>query len=290
MRFVSYNIQYATGLDGQVDLERIVRESSGADVIAYQEVERWFGRSGDVDQVEAIAELLPDYHWVYGGGVDLNADVVTSDGRVQHRRRTFGNMLLSRYPIVSSRNHLLPKIGSVSPTMSIQRSALEGSIEFPSGRLRVYSVHLSHLTSEERLSQVEALIDVHHRAVFEGFPVNGDLDGIDLAKDIPDQTVSREAIVLGDFNMEPDSPEYDLITGPVSPWGGRVVNPDGFVDAWTYLDHELLDGATCDGLNDRARLDYCFISTPLSSRLKSMRVDDDAVGSDHLPIWVDMDL
>lgn len=293
MRFLSYNIQYGMGLDGEVDLERIVKESAGADVIAYQEVERWFGRSGETDQVEEIADLLPDYHWVYGAGVDMNADSVNDDGRVQHRRRTFGNMLLSRYPIVTSRNHLLPKFGSVSSPLSLQRSALEGSIDFPTGRYRVYSVHLSHVTSEERLAQIEALLDINQSAVFEGFPVNTDaqtLREVNLDREVDDQTVSTEALILGDFNMEPDSVEYDTIAGPVSSYGGRVVNPDGLVDAWTHLGNALTDGVTCDVTDDRARLDYCFVSTTLSVKLKSIRVGDEAVGSDHKPIWIDIDL
>ncbi len=293
MRFLSYNIQYGTGLDGEVDLERIVNESIGADVIAYQEVERWFTRSGNVDQVEVLAGLLPDYHWVYGAGVDMSADQVMDDGRVQNRRRTFGNMLLSRFPIVTSRNHLLPKYGSVSSPMSLQRCALEGAIDFPSGRYRVYSTHLSHLTSEERISQLDTLIDVHGNAVHEGFAINTDEDTLKLMgleNEVGDQSVSREAIILGDFNMEPGSPEYDAIAGPLSEYGGRQVSPDGFVDAWTWLGNELSGGATCEVTDYRARLDYCFVSTALADRIRSMQVIEDAVGSDHKPILVDIDL
>lgn len=39
IRLVSYNIQYGTGLDGRVDLDRIVGEIDGADIICLQEVE-----------------------------------------------------------------------------------------------------------------------------------------------------------------------------------------------------------------------------------------------------------
>jgi endonuclease/exonuclease/phosphatase family metal-dependent hydrolase len=41
MQFVSYNIQYGTGRDKQVDLARIADAVRGADVIALQEVERY---------------------------------------------------------------------------------------------------------------------------------------------------------------------------------------------------------------------------------------------------------
>ena len=75
MRFASYNIQYATGRDGRVDLARIARAVAGADLIALQEVERFAARTGLADQAAEIAALLPDYYWCYGPGMDLDASV-----------------------------------------------------------------------------------------------------------------------------------------------------------------------------------------------------------------------
>ncbi len=62
MKLVSYNIQYGRGRDGVFDLQRIVDAIAGADVIALQEVERYWQRSGMVDQSREIAGLLRDYH------------------------------------------------------------------------------------------------------------------------------------------------------------------------------------------------------------------------------------
>ena len=45
MKFVTYNIQYCKGQDGQVDPERIAKEVAGADIIALQEVERFWPRT-----------------------------------------------------------------------------------------------------------------------------------------------------------------------------------------------------------------------------------------------------
>ena len=103
MRLVSYNIQFGRGKDNRTDLARIAASVDGADVIALQEVERFFTRSGTVDQVEALAHLLPDYHWVYGPGLDLDASIAGADGKPVHRRRQFGNMLLSRGPVLEPR-------------------------------------------------------------------------------------------------------------------------------------------------------------------------------------------
>jgi len=61
MKLVSYNIQYGKGKDGRFDLGRIAAVLQDADVIALQEVERHWPRSGDQDQPAEIARLLVDY-------------------------------------------------------------------------------------------------------------------------------------------------------------------------------------------------------------------------------------
>jgi endonuclease/exonuclease/phosphatase family metal-dependent hydrolase len=149
MRIVSYNIQYGTGKDGRIDLARIAGDIGDADVIALQEVERHFSGTGDTDQPSALAALFPDHYWIYGAGVDMDAATPEARGR----RRQFGNMLLSRWPVLSSRNHLLPKIAYVE-LLALQRSALEGVIETPLGALRFYSVHLGHVGAAERAAQI----------------------------------------------------------------------------------------------------------------------------------------
>lgn len=54
MKLVTYNIQFGKGLDGRVDLDRIADEIRGADIIALQEVERFWPRSGNTDQVASL--------------------------------------------------------------------------------------------------------------------------------------------------------------------------------------------------------------------------------------------
>ena len=58
MIFVSYNIQWGTGKDGRVDLARIAGEIGAADVIALQEVDRFWTRSRMTDQAAEFAALL----------------------------------------------------------------------------------------------------------------------------------------------------------------------------------------------------------------------------------------
>ena len=65
---------------------------------------------------------------------------------------------------------------------------------------------------------------------------------------------------------------------------------DGFVDAWTAAGNPREEGPTSDVNDIPATLDYCFVSSSLSTRVQSTKVDSDAKGSDHLPVWIDIDL
>ena len=48
MKFMTFNIRHALGLDERINLERVIEviTRSGADVIALQEVDRYMSRSG----------------------------------------------------------------------------------------------------------------------------------------------------------------------------------------------------------------------------------------------------
>ncbi len=286
MKLVTYNIQYGTGLDSQVDLHRIYDEIRGADIIALQEVERFWPRTGNVDQVAELYALFDDYYWAYSAGVDLHVDGCTPQAP---RRRQFGNMLLSRFPIQYSRHHLLPKYGSTGP-ISIQRSALEASIHMSDLAIRFYSVHLTHLSSETRLPQIEKLLGIHQKAPYEGAPISGNLSGMDWASGVDSQQVPDFAIMMGDFNFQPDSTEYNRIIGPVSDYGGHISSPVGLVDAWCECGNDKMEGITAEINGVPARLDYCFVSAQIRDKIKSCRVDTSATGSDHRPVWIEIDI
>ncbi|HEX7559996.1 MAG TPA: endonuclease, partial [Usitatibacter sp.] len=80
MKLITWNIQWGRGIDGQVDLERIVRTAlniADFDVICMQEIADNFpGLAGndDGDQFETLARLLPGYRRIDGFGVDLAGD------------------------------------------------------------------------------------------------------------------------------------------------------------------------------------------------------------------------
>ena len=287
MKFVTYNIQYGLGKDDRYDLARIAREVEPADVIALQEVERHWQRSGCVDAPAVLGSHLPEHHWVYGANLDMDASYRDPAGRLVNRRRQFGTMILSRSPIVSSRNHLLPKYGTLTQH-SIQQGALEAVIVTErAGPVRVYSVHLSHLSIATRMPQIDALLDIHARAPAEGGawcgghpdPAAGWTEG-----EMP--PMPADAMLMGDFNFEWSGPEYDRVVGPLTEQFGRLNRLTGFVDAWVAAGHCENIGAT---ISSGQRIDFCFVSATLASRVRSCRVDDDAVGSDHQPVWVETD-
>ena len=90
-------------------------------------------------------------------------------------------------------------------------------------------------------------------------------------------------MLLGDFNFQPNSAEYVEIVGPLSPYGGRVTHPLGFVDAWVHAGGDENGGKTSnlDVGDVPLRVDYAFVSTPLCDQIRSCQVDSNAHGSDH---------
>ena len=293
MKLVTYNIQYAKGRDGRFDLGRIARAVDGADVIALREVERHWPRSGMADQPAALGALLPGHYWVYGPAFDMDASETAGDGTVVNRRRQFGNMLMARWPVLWSRLHVLPKLATVD-VFNMDMPALEGVVDAPGGAIRAWSIHLSSLSTRERMRQVEYLLDRHDRAAAAGAAWCGraDIRDDDWSVGAPPPPMPREAIWMGDFNAEPDGPEYAAIVGPADPVSGRVPYGDRFVDAWTAAGNREDGSVTypASGGFGARRLDYCFVGAGLASGVRSARVDMDADGSDHQPVWVEIDL
>jgi len=286
MRLASYNIQYGKGKDEQFDLDRIVAELGDADLIALQEVETFVERSGLVDQSLEIAARLGHLHWVYGPGIDLDASQIV-DGKPLHRRRQFGNMVLSRWPILSSINHTLPKV-ALHGIFHLQRTLLETVIDAPSGPVRFCSVHLDHVSTDTRMPQVEYMMDVMLRGHERGASAGGQMnDPTWFTRPLPPQPMT--AIVMGDMNFTPDSPEYTRVVGDISNWHGRSIRAHGLADAWTLAGHDEMSGDTLprEGRSE-SRIDHCFVTTDLADKVTGMMIGTNAQGSDHQPIFVDL--
>lgn len=296
MRIVTYNIQYSRGKDERYDLRRIVDTVVDADIIALQEVDRFWPRTGMTDQAAEIAAMLPEHFWIFGPEMSLHAGEGGQDGQGRDRRCEFGNMLLSRWPLLSARNHLLPYSGTTSHANN-QATALEGVIRVDGTALRVYSLHLSHQSQRERPAQVAWLLDLNRRAWLEGGVWSGDIEKMDPEWRVgPLPPMPFDAIYLGDFNFAPTDPEYDQLVGPLDPDYGRVNYRDLLIDAWVAAGHDETEGITYPG-NDRYpnspdgwRLDYCFVTPPLKGAVREARIDSEAQGSDHRPMWVELEV
>jgi endonuclease/exonuclease/phosphatase family metal-dependent hydrolase len=283
MRVISYNIQYGKGRDGRYDIDRTAEALVGADIIGLQEVEAYWERSGNLHQVERIAARLGGFHAVFGATVDIHK---TFDGRSV--RRQFGNAILSRWPILTTRTFLFPKLGPAN-AHSIQRGLTEATIDTPLGLVRVYTSHFSHLCDEERVEHARFTLDVHRRAVVEGPVSSGDHPDTSWLEE-PPPAVPSEAILMGDFNLTPDGPVYPLLVGPASRMYGRLICPDAFVDAWTAAGHAEDSGPTIykdwDAKTGR-RIDYILVTPGLKDRVKSAEVLGETGASDHQPLAVD---
>jgi endonuclease/exonuclease/phosphatase family metal-dependent hydrolase len=233
--------------------------------------------------------LLPEYYWVYAPVFDVDASEAAADGRVLNRRRQHGVMLLSKTPVASCRPLALPK-RVFADKFNMQMGALEGVIDGPLGPLRVYVVHLGHLDSSERQLQVERLLAMVRAAPDEG----GAWTGLGVHSDrdwsagAPTPPMPTNAVLLGDFNMEPDSPEYALVTAP----GAGGGEPD-FVDAWPATGNGEAPGFTRiyppgqPEMRDQ-RVDYCFLCPALAAKVRACRVDAAVEGSDHQPVWTEL--
>ncbi|MGJ7042607.1 endonuclease/exonuclease/phosphatase family metal-dependent hydrolase [Shinella sp. BE166] len=285
MKFVSYNVQYGIGLDDRFDLPRIVSSIHGADIIALQEVTRNFHRNGHVDMVAELQTLLATHYSVFGAACDLDAGSAIEQGRAVNRRFQFGNMIFSRWPILSTRTILLPRTRTLDK-LNLQRGATEAVIATPKGTIRVYSTHLDHVHRDERIAQIRTLKDRVQLYGFEGGAISGAHE-FGLAE----PPVPEDYVLMGDFNMVPESPEYDEMAGSVDALYGRQIRATHPVDALAGLGkRHAASYSWIDPKNhaDRLFLDYCFLSHGLVERLTDAWVDETAFGSDHLPVWFEL--
>ncbi len=267
-KVATYNIQYGIGLDGRYDLHRIVDAVKDADIICLQEVTRGFVKNDGRDMVAEIEDLLPDRFTVSHMPADVDFGSTIVDGRARQTRFQFGNMIVSRWPVLSARRHLLPRTMRTA-SLNLQRGALEALIVTPDGPLRFYSVHLDHIDPQERARQILALKDAAFSTPHTGMAVTG------LAEfGFSELPQAEDFILLGDFNFEPDLAEYrDMLSE-----NGTLVDASAGDSGWSRTDPANRDR--------NKRLDYGFATPGLAGRVTKVRVDQSAEGSDHMPVWL----
>jgi endonuclease/exonuclease/phosphatase family metal-dependent hydrolase len=214
--------------------------------------------------------------------MDLDFGATDGDGRPLNKRFQFGNMVLSRFPIVASRNLLLPRTLRFSRG-NLQRSALEALVITPSGPLRIYSVHLDHIAVTERTLQIAHLKERAFAYAGEGGAISGSAE-----YGFPEPPRPEAFVLMGDFNMDRFSPEYALMVGEQDDASSGA----DLIDVYS-LGGGLPDGAVSwvdDAKPETNRLiDFAFVGKSLAGRVGKVRIDREAKGSDHLPVWFELD-
>ena len=185
LRVTTYNIHHASGNDDctppaaavppaaecGLDLERVIAtiRSFDADVVALQEVDRFWARSGAADQ-PALLEKALGLSACYGANLDHPAD---SHSAVPHQ---YGTLILSRHPLAQCRNTHLPR-----PDDTEQRGLLEAVVTLAGTQVRIFNTHL-HTSNPARTMQARAVAAAAGAA-------------------------SGPVLLMGDFNATPGAPE-----------------------------------------------------------------------------------
>jgi endonuclease/exonuclease/phosphatase family metal-dependent hydrolase len=277
MRLITWNIQCGKGCDGVTDLARIVavaKEMADADVFCFQEVSDDFAKlDGAADQSEQLAGLLPDYRPVFRPAIET----IDSAGRL-HR---FGNMTLSRLPVLQIANHLLPWPGA-GATRSMRRQALEVTVQAAFGALRIVNTHLEYHSASHREAQIARLLDLQQEASTSPKASVSQHD-----EPYGSQTVAASSLLCGDFNFDVSDPQHALID--------RSARPGlSYRDAWTVCHPGQPRSPTC-GLHDHMQWadgpdcrDFIFTTEDLTSRIRRVEVNSETAASDHQPILIEL--
>ena len=279
MKIISYNIQFGKGMDGVIDLARTGNVIRGADIICLQEVEQGWQRSGNRDQPAEIAGLIPTHYYVYGSSFDVDASSRAAHGAVINRRRRHGNMILSRWPVLSCRSFNLPKM-HYDDRFNMQMTCVEAVIDTGNLTTRVYSYHAGYLLAEERLVQVADFITLFARSPLERGAWSGKpgIDGDDWSNSRATPVMPETAIVCGDFNASPDTEEYR-----------RLLDGTGLIDCWALADPENQRTSTllkkpAEDIRVTGKVDHILITPDLSGRIERVAIGRDTDASDHKPV------
>ncbi|MBU4498660.1 MAG: endonuclease/exonuclease/phosphatase family protein [Gammaproteobacteria bacterium] len=281
MKLLSWNIQWGRGMDGRVDLARILRtlhQLGDFDVICLQEVAVNFpglpGSHGE-NQVAILSAGLPGYTPVYGAASDV------PDGH--GGRSLFGNLVFSRLPVGQVWRHLLP--WPAEPDLpSMQRVLVEAVVTAPFGPLRVMTTHLEYYSPIQRRAQIDAIRHLHAEAcAMAGRPPLVEEQGGSF------EVFPRpaQALLCGDMNFPAMAHEHALILAPFDD-GIR-----GFRDAWSVL-HPVEAHAPTVGIHpvnfvkQPECFDFVFVTEGLAGRLVSHGIDAETEASDHQPVWVEL--
>ncbi len=165
-KVMTFNIHHGANTENVGTLDKMAEliKSSGADIVGLQEVDSVCNRSGNVDQARYLGEKTGMFytftkHFRYDGG-------------------SYGQALLSRFPITSTHNERLPvNSGKPGTEVALLVSKLKISKKL---NLNVAVAHLDYRNEASRLKQVDTL----HKIL---------------------ATYKGHLILMGDMNANPES-------------------------------------------------------------------------------------
>jgi endonuclease/exonuclease/phosphatase family metal-dependent hydrolase len=181
-RVATYNIRHGQGRDGRVDLARTAAEIAAlrADVVGLQEVDVFYGpRSGHEDQAARLGELL-GWEVAFGAALDLPP---AEPGRP---RRRYGVALATPHALTGPVMHALPAHPGV-PAPHETRGVLHARVT--RGGTEVLELLVTHLDND---------LPEHRTAEALGILRHG-------------EEISGPAVLLGDLNAAPHSPELTAL-------------------------------------------------------------------------------
>ncbi|MBD3213295.1 MAG: hypothetical protein GF311_11865 [Candidatus Lokiarchaeota archaeon] len=211
--FMTWNIHNAIGVDDNFDLDRLIEEVKQVDpdILGLNEVDMGALKTSFIDIGSYLAEKLNLYYF-YGYTF----------------YKHYGNVLLSKYPILEAEIIPLPLIVETAEP----RSMIKATIGINNSYWNIYITHLS-TKSQDRLVQVPFIINKINEDPF------------------------NNVIWMGDFNFEPTDTEYSLINSTVP-----TLN---FTDTFTYLNSPDpgYTGDFNDNYQPQKRIDYIMCSPDL---------------------------
>ena len=282
MRLLSWNIQWGRGCDGRVDLDRIaavIHAQGEIDVVCLQEVavnHPGLPGSRGEDQVAELARRFPGHRPCYSAASDLLGD--------NGERRLFGNLILSRLPLLQVLRHPLPAPADAD-IATMPRVALEAIVDSPAGPLRIITTHLEYYSLRQRRAQMQALAGLQRS---DGFAYAGrcsDSRDADAPYRCPPRP--QAAVCCGDFNCAPEAPELQELLAL-----GDAAGPF-WHDAWPLL-HPGAPHAHSVGLHGAPWpdhpycCDYFLVSQALRGRVRRIEVEQATDASDHQPVLLEL--
>ncbi len=280
MKLITWNTQWCKGIDGVVDVPRIIdgAKSLGEfDVLCLQEIAINYPHlTGDrgSDQVAIIEALLPDYEVVFGAAIDERPGGV---------RQQFGTLIASRLPILQVQKIALPAPCPAVPERAwMPRICTVATVAAEWGPVHVMTTHLEYSNVTQRQAQANALRDWHQLMCQQARHV-APLSPTEDQTPYQAKPHTLDAILCGDFNFETDSEAYHALT--------NANEADPFSDGWLLANpnkphpptFRLYDDAYGP---DAVSCDFCFVSETLKNRVEKVEVDTLTKASDHQPVMI----